>query len=164
MKGKALLLICFFAAAACSKHTVSQKIVSTSSSQNKVSPSTNNVVINNSTTKTDSPATNNTIVPVKPVPVAMIVIDGYGRILTPQQKLPKDAGLKPDYSKIARAFTPQQMANLKARFKTVPPKVLYVPEQYAIKSYKGTYCVYKKTFWYWKKEDGLFYLDENDYL
>ena len=162
MKGKALLLIYFFATAACSKHTVPQKAANGHSVPYKASSSNTTAVGNNSTNKTDSSLVNTTV-PAKPLPTAMIVIDGYGRILTPQQKLPKDAGIKPDYSKMARAFTPQQMANLKARFKTIPPKVLYVPEQYAIKSYKGTYCIYKKTFWYWKKEDGLFYLDENDY-
>lgn len=93
------------------------------------------------------------------MPAAMIVIDGYGKILTPQSKLP-DQNIKPNYSQIARAFTPQEIANLKARHNMVPPKILYVPDQYALKTPRGTYAVYKKKFWYWKKEDGLFYLDE----
>ncbi len=135
MKRTGLLFICICSLIACSRKTVPAK--------------------------TAVPA------PIAPasvhLPSALIVIDGYGRILTPPQKLPKDSGLKPDYSKIARSFTPQQIANLKARYHTVPPKVLYVPDQYAIKSYRGTYCIYLKKFWYWKKPDGLFYLDENDY-
>jgi len=93
----------------------------------------------------------------------MIVIDGYGKILTPKAKLPPGSNVKADYSQIARSFTPQQIANLKARYKTVPPKVLYVPDQYTLKSLKGTYCIYKKKFWYWKKEDGLFYIDQMYY-
>ncbi len=108
--------------------------------------------------------TNPDLIPAPALPTAMIVIDGYGRILTPVEKLPEDANLNPDYSQIARSFTPKQMANLKARYQTIPPKVLYIPEEYAKKSAKGTYCIYKKKFWYWKKTDGLFYLDETYYL
>ncbi|OIR08380.1 hypothetical protein GALL_95480 [mine drainage metagenome] len=93
----------------------------------------------------------------------MIVIDGYGRILTPQSKLPSNTGIKADYSKLARSFTPNQLTNLKYRYHTVPPRVLYVPDIYTLKSLRGIYCVYKKKFWYWKKEDGLFYLDETYY-
>lgn len=94
---------------------------------------------------------------------AMIVIDGNGRILTPKEKLPVEDNLNPDYTKIARAFTPAQKANLTLRYKTIPPKIIYVPEVFTSKSLKGTYIIYKKKFWYWKKEDGLFYLDETYY-
>lgn len=96
-------------------------------------------------------------------PTAMIVIDGYGKILTPRSKLPADESIKADYSKSARSFTPTQLANLKYRYNTVPPRVLYVPDIYTLKSLRGIYCVYKKKFWYWKNEDGLFYLDETYY-
>ncbi len=98
-----------------------------------------------------------------PLPAAMIVVDGYGNVLTPKSKLPVSAGLNPDYSSIARSFTPKEIANLKARYKTVPPKIIYVPDLYSKKTSRGTYAVYKKKFWYWKKEDGLFYLDKTYY-
>ncbi len=97
------------------------------------------------------------------VATALIVIDGYGKVLTPQSKLPADAGVKADYPKLARSFTPNQITNLKFRYQTVPPRVLYVPDAYTLKSLRGTYCIYKKKFWYWKKDDGLFYLDETYY-
>lgn len=97
---------------------------------------------------------------VTSTPTAMIIVDGYGRILTPQSKLPANAGIKADYLKLARSFTPNQLINLNYRYHTVPPRVLYVPEIYTLKSLRGIYCVYKKKFWYWKNEDGLFYLDE----
>lgn len=100
---------------------------------------------------------------VTSTPTAKIIIDGYGRILTPQSKLPANAGIKADYSKLARSFTPNQLTNLKYRYNIVPPRVLYVPDIYTLKSLRGIYCVYKKKFWYWKKEDGLFYLDETYY-
>lgn len=96
-------------------------------------------------------------------PLALIVVDGYGRVFTPKSKLPGDESIKADYAKFTKPFTPLQIANLKSRFKTVPPKVLYVSKQYTLQSLKGTYCIYKKKFWYWKKEDGLFYLDETYY-
>ena len=101
--------------------------------------------------------------PASHPPTAMIIIDGYGKILTPQDQLPAEANIKSDYSKMARAFTPNQIANLKYRYQTVPPRVLYVPDMYTLKSLRGVYCVYKKKFWYWKNEDGLFYLDETYY-
>jgi hypothetical protein len=41
--------------------------------------------------------------------------------------------------------------------------VLNVPESLAKTNAKGTYYVYKKKFWYWKKGDGYFYLDETYY-
>lgn len=98
-----------------------------------------------------------------PPTAALIVIDGYGKVLTPKDQLPHEAGLNPNYGLIARSFTPKEIANLKARYKTVPPKVLYVPDSYTKKTSRGTYAVYKKKFWYWKKEDGLFHLDKTYY-
>jgi len=157
MRNITLAVICFIAFAACHKKAIPTK--------------TDNVTIVKTNKTTAPPTTNNTAItetrpdslistaPAAPSVSAMIVIDGYGKVLTPQEKLP-DPSLKPDYSQIARAFTPQQMANLKARYSFVPPKVLYVPDQYARKTMRGTYAVYKKKFWYWKKDDGLFYLDE----
>lgn len=98
------------------------------------------------------------VVVVKATP--LIVIDGLGRVVTAKADLPKDEGIKADYSKIERSFTPQEKANLMARQKMIPPRVLYVPKEYTKTSLKGDYCIYKKKFWYWKKSDGLFYLDE----
>ena len=93
----------------------------------------------------------------------MIVIDETGKIITSRDQLPDEIALKVDFKKITRSFTPAQRQNLIYRFKMVPPRVLFVPEQMASKTAKGYYCVYKKKFWYWKKEDGLYYLDETYY-
>lgn len=90
----------------------------------------------------------------------MIVADGNGKIYTSASQLPQDENLKPDYLQISKGFTPQQQANLKARHQTLPPRVLYVNPDYQLKSQKGTYYIYKNKFWYWKKKDGLFYLDD----
>jgi hypothetical protein len=155
MKNITVVVICLFVLAACHRKTVPAK--------------TENVTVVKSNNKTAAPPPPTTITETKPdstmsvtpapAATAMIVVDGYGKVLTPQDKLP-DQTIKPDYSQIARAFTPQQIANLKARYSLVPPKVLYVPDAYSRKTLRGTYAVYKKKFWYWKKDDGLYYLDE----
>lgn len=93
----------------------------------------------------------------------MIVIDEAGTIITSRDKLPASVADKVDYRKISRSFTPEQRQNLIYRFKIVPPRVLFVPDHLASKTTRGYYCVYKKKFWYWKKEDGLFHLDETYY-
>lgn len=97
------------------------------------------------------------------VPSPMIVIDEVGKVITSRDKLPPAIAAKVDYSRISRSFTPAQRQNLIYRYKLVPPRVLYVPDQLAKKTAKGTYVVYRKKFWFWKKEDGLFHLDETYY-
>ncbi|NCT93644.1 MAG: hypothetical protein GXC72_04410 [Chitinophagaceae bacterium] len=93
----------------------------------------------------------------------LVVIDGLGNIVTTKDQLPQELAIKTDYRTIARAFTPNQRANLIYRYKMVPPRVLYVPEQYIVTSARGKYIIYRKKFWYWQKKDGLFYLDETYY-
>lgn len=93
----------------------------------------------------------------------MIVIDGMGNIITPKEKLPEEIAAKADYRVLSRAFTPNQRTNLIYRYKIVPPRILFVPESYIKTSARGKYIVYRKKFWYWQKEDGLFYLDETYY-
>lgn len=95
--------------------------------------------------------------------VPMIVIDGMGKVITPKEKLPADIAAKADYRILSRAFTPDQRTNLIFRHKIVPPRILFVPENYILTTARGKYVVYRKKFWYWQKEDGLFYLDETYY-
>ncbi len=158
MKKIFAIVITLVSVVACSKKSV----------PNKTTAGNTNSSINNSvtpgTTVTPDAAEIPAVATTRVANVrAMVIISGDGKILTPKEKLPQDENLTPDYSKIARAFTPEQKANLNLRYKTVPPKVIYVPDIYAQKSLKGTYSVYKKKFWYWKKADGLFYLDETYY-
>ena len=96
-----------------------------------------------------------------PPPKAKVVVDGYGKIRTPLNQLPQ--GITASYASLARSFTPTELSNLKLRYNTVPPKVLYVPDVYVKTTAKGSYAVYKNKFWYWKKGDGLFHLDETYY-
>ncbi len=93
----------------------------------------------------------------------MIVIDGMGNVITPKEKLPEAIAAKADYRVLSRAFTPNQRTNLIYRYKIVPPRILFVPENYIKTTTRGKYVVYRKKFWYWQKEDGLFYLDETYY-
>ncbi|HVZ26172.1 MAG TPA: hypothetical protein VG842_08965 [Sediminibacterium sp.] len=93
----------------------------------------------------------------------LVVIDDRGEIITPASGLPEAIAAKVNYRSIARAYTPDQRKNLIFRFKMVPPRVLYIPPELASHSTRGTYCVFRKKFWYWQKEDGLFYIDETYY-
>jgi hypothetical protein len=104
------------------------------------------------------------VTPAATAPMApMIVIDEQGQVITSREKLPADIATKVDYGKISRGYTPAQRQNLIYRFKLVPPRVLYVPNQFATTNGKGTYVVYRKKFFYWKKPDGLFHIDETYY-
>ncbi|MES2371817.1 MAG: hypothetical protein V4557_04500 [Bacteroidota bacterium] len=109
------------------------------------------------------PAITTTPEPAATFSAPMIVIDEAGKVITPKEKLPGDIAEKVDYKKITHAFTLEQRKNLIYRFKMVPPRVLFVPENLASKSARGTYVVYKKKFWYWRKDDALFHLDETYY-
>lgn len=109
------------------------------------------------------PKTNNTTeiktAPVEETPTVMV--NGEGKVVTPSVKTKSGTKVYPVTS--ARSFTPNQRKNLMYRFKTVPPKVLNVPESLAKTNTKGSYYVYKSKFWYWKRADGFYYLDENYY-
>lgn len=100
---------------------------------------------------------------VTPFSEPLTVIDASGNIITSRSKLPPEIGAKIDYRRIARSFTPGQQKNLIYRFQLLPPRVLYVPENLASTSVRGTYVIFKKKFWYWKQADGLFHLDKTYY-
>ncbi len=107
------------------------------------------------------------IIPAPPLPDAlpgpMIIIDDKGAIITQKDLLPADIAEKVDYKKIARSFTPSQRQNLIYRYKMIPPRVFFIPDRLANQTARGYYIIYKKKFWYWKKEDGLYHLDETYY-
>ncbi|MBL0883245.1 MAG: hypothetical protein IBJ16_07880 [Chitinophagaceae bacterium] len=113
--------------------------------------------------KVEKEESTETSIEKKEVLLPMIVIDGMGNVITPKEKLPSEIASKADYRVLSRAFTPNQRTNLIYRYKIVPPRILFVPENYIKTSARGKYIVYRKKFWYWQKEDGLFYLDETYY-
>jgi hypothetical protein len=119
-----------------------------------------------STSGTNSSSNTNTETKKTPSAVygkPLIVVDGKGSLVTNTQTLLANGAKSGFPATSARAFTPQERANLIARFKTVPPRVLHVPDRYVKKTAQGEYYVLKDKFWYWKKADGFFYLDDNYY-
>lgn len=94
----------------------------------------------------------------------VVVIDSRGNLMIDTLNLPPTVSHNLDsLNQSIRAFTPDQAKNLAYRFKQIPPRVLFVPDNLAKKGRKGYYYKYNDKFWYWKKEDGYFYLDENYY-
>lgn len=94
----------------------------------------------------------------------VVVIDSRGNLLIDTLNLPPTVSHNLDsLNQTIRAFTPDQAKNLAYRFKQIPPRVLFVPDNLAKKGRKGFYYKYNDKFWYWKKADGYFYLDENYY-
>jgi hypothetical protein len=141
-------------------------MLAVSCSRKTIPPKTNTVIENNTESKT---VENNNIDTAKSdfsnsPAVVMVVADSYGRLITPQASLPKDSAVQYNSLQLSRGLTVQQRANLQARYHTVPPRVLYIPPSLELNSLKGRYYIYRKKFWYWKKTDGLFYLDQKYYL
>lgn len=151
----AICCICFFIS--CSRKSVPSKTI-----ENK--KDTVSVINKNDSGNVFADSANADSAAVLSAIKVMVIADGYGKLITPQQNLPQDAGIKYNNLQLSKGFTTQQRANLQARYKTVPPRVLYVPAQYSQSSLKGSYYILKKKFWYWKKPDGFFYLDEKYYL
>lgn len=157
MKNFLITGCCILLFLSCSRKTVPPKANTVIENNNYADTATANS--KNENIITDSVATTTTS-----SALVMIVADGYGRLITPQQNLPPDATVKYNSLQLSKAFSVQERANLQARYKMVPPRVLYVPQVYTSSSLKGTYYIYRKKFWYWKKSDGLFYLDQKYYL
>jgi len=159
MKNLLIACCCICIFISCSKKTVPAK-PNAVLENNTANPTANSPVITD-TTAVMVPADSSTIAAVSNV---MIVADGYGKLLTPPENLPDSSGIKYNSLQLSKGFTVQQRANLQARYNTVPPRVLYVPGKLSLTSLKGSYYIYKKKFWYWKKDDGLYYLDQKYYL
>ena len=137
---------------------------SVSSSNNQLAiPSTKYPESKSDTATFAGAATPSPVIAAKTYASPMIIIDEKGSIITSRDNLPDEIASKVNYKQIARSFTPAQRTNLIYRFKMVPPRVLFIPADRVQHSAKGYYCIYKKKFWYWQKDDGLFYLDEKYY-
>lgn len=106
-------------------------------------------------------ASNSTPASVYTNPV--IIADAHGNIVATAKDLPPTADKSILNIENARAYTPEQTKNLAYRYKYIPPKILFVPDALTKTSNRGTYYVYKTKFWYWKKSNGYFYLDETYY-
>jgi len=159
MKNLVLFACCFIVFTACHRKTVPAATNTTTTTTTETAkkptpaPPKENTVKPLIDTETDSSA-----VAVFDKPV--IVVDGKGNMVS-QDQLP--SGITVPDNSAARAFTPAQTKNLAYRYKYIPPRILYVPDNLARTTSRGTYYVYNKKFWYWKKSDGFFYLDPNYY-
>lgn len=165
MKNFLLVLFCCVLFFSCSHKTVPSKTNNATvvTSNNTPTTTPNNNITNNNT-KSSSTADTSSLVKNANSFSFLVITNGYGKIITGQDILPQDANVHWDELQLSKGFSAQQLSNLKARYKTIPPRVLYVNPQYEQQSAKGTYYVLGKKFWYWKKKDGLFYLDEKYYL
>ncbi|MBS1745489.1 MAG: hypothetical protein JST21_04900 [Bacteroidetes bacterium] len=154
-----LIIFCgILLAISCSRKTIPPKtnaVIENNVTENKIGENNNKDNINTDTTKT-TVSNSSTIV--------MVVADSYGRLITPKANLPQDASIIYNSLRLSRGLTVQQRANLEARYNMLPPRVLFIPEQLELNSLKGKYYIYMKKFWYWKNQDGLFYLDQKYYL
>jgi hypothetical protein len=104
-----------------------------------------------------------TAVPEKPAN-AVVVVNSEGKVVAMQGSIPAENTAQLNkYRTMPLAFTPNQRKNLTYRFKTVPPRILYVPDALAKSGGRGSYYVYKTKFWYWKSADGFYHLDETYY-
>ena len=137
--------------------------------------STTNTSGNTTSTKTTSEpvkplldsadAANGVTTPTSPVPLPkpVIIVDAHGNFAVTEKDLPPDASKSILSSANARAYTPAELKTLSYRYKQIPPRILYVPTELQKKNTRGTYYVFAKKYWYWKKANGYFYLDENYY-
>jgi len=156
---------------ACSRRTVppkgtNAKIVTGNNTKPVTATSNNNhhnVTINNNADSSSTADTSSAVNNANSFSF-LVVTNGYGKIITQKDSLPADANLQWDAFQLSKGFSAQELSNLKARYKIIPPRVLYVNPQDEQQSARGTYYVLGKKFWYWKKKDGLFYLDDKYYL
>src|SRR6476469_2507517 len=122
-------------------------LVTISSCHRKTTPATSDTD-NNSNTESKKPS------PVTTYGKALIVVDSKGDLFASKESLLANGAKSGFPATSARAFTPQERANLIARFKTVPPRILHVPDRLTKKTAQGQYYVLREKFWYWKKNDG----------
>ena len=152
---KIILLSLIIIAASCSRRTIP-------ANQSNGTIIYNNIPDNNGSNEsgtTDSSSASNSSNAL----AFIIVTDGFGKIINRQESLPANADVHFNELQLSKGFTAQQRLNLKTRYKTIPPRVLYVNPQNQQNSARGSFYVLGKKFWYWKKKDGLFYLDEKYY-
>jgi hypothetical protein len=108
-----------------------------------------------------APPANSTSASISAKPI--IIVDAHGNIVASATDLPPTADKSILNIENARAYTPEQTKNLAYRYKYVPPKIMYVPDALVKTNNRGSYYVYKTKFFYWKKTNGYFYLDETYY-
>lgn len=90
----------------------------------------------------------------------LVILDKGGRLAVSSKSVPPYVLANNRVLPVSTPLTATQRSNLLARHRVLVPLALYVPEAKATQSAKGAYYRYQNKFWYWKKADGFFYLDE----
>ena len=160
MKYLAFLLLCF-------------AVISAGCHRKTIPAATHTVSTSKPTTSLNEPvkplldsveAAGGTTAPVPVVaPKPMIIVNAQGNFAVSAKDLPPDASASILNNANARAYTPAELKTLSYRFKQIPPRILYVPASLQKTNSRGTYYVFLKKYWYWKKSNGYFYIDENYY-
>lgn len=106
------------------------------------------------------PAPADSITPISTNQKVLVILDKGGRLAVNSKSVPPYVLAANKVLPASQPLTATQRSNLLARHKTLVPLALYVPDALASKSGKGDYYRYQNKFWYWKKADGYFHLDE----
>lgn len=90
----------------------------------------------------------------------LVILDKGGRLAVSPGTVPPYVTANTQQLPASTPLSAEQRNNLLARHKTLLPLALYVPDTLSTKTLKGQYYRYRGKFWYWKKPDGFYYLDE----
>jgi hypothetical protein len=107
-----------------------------------------------------TPTVTDSGVPVTTNEKILVILDKGGRLAVSSKSVPPYVLANTKVLPVSTPLTATQRSNLLARHHVLVPLALYVPDAFAIKSAKGDYYRYLSKFWYWKKADGFFHLDE----
>ena len=133
MKKYFLLILSSFTLFACSRKTVPQKGTNGTivNGNNTTVTTTNNANNNNATNTPENNVTIDTSSSVSNANAVsfLVITNGYGKIITQKDSLPADANIEFNTFQLSKGFSAQELSNLKARYKTIPPRVLYVNPQ-----------------------------------
>ncbi|RXK83193.1 hypothetical protein [Filimonas effusa] len=101
-----------------------------------------------------------TTVPITTNEKILVILDKGGRLAVSSKSVPPYVLANNKVLPANAPITATQRSNMLARHHVLLPLALYVPDAKASKSAKGDYYRYQNKFWYWKKADGFFYLDD----
>lgn len=150
-------LALFLALASCSRKTVPPKNVN---SQVVYPRTSNNSSGNVANPAAPAPSTGTTGPASVTNEKILVILDKGGRLAVSPSSLPPYVTANTKQLPSSMPLSATERNNLMARQKTLLPLALYVPDAYAGKSPRGQYYKYKGKFWYWKKADGFYYLDD----
>lgn len=90
----------------------------------------------------------------------LVILDKGGRLNYTSKNVPPYVLATNKALPANQPISAVQRSNLLSRQKTLLPLALYVPETKSARTSKGQYYKLQNKYWYWKKSDGFYYLDE----